>query len=100
MRLAFTSLPALTAWHMHPNGQTIYLTEGVGPAQGRGGPITVIRAVMVFFEPGEEHWHGAAPNHFMTHIAMLAIDDQGNAATWGEHVTDEEYGSAPSADSA
>ena len=49
----------------------------------------------VFFEPGEEHWHGAAPNRFMTHLAMLDVDDEGNNATWGEHVTDEEYAAAP-----
>jgi quercetin dioxygenase-like cupin family protein len=91
---------ARTAWHTHPNGQTIYVTEGVGLAQGRGGPIEVIRpGDRVFFEPGEEHWHGAAPNRFMTHIAMLEVDDEGNPATWGEHVTDEEYAAAPSTES-
>jgi quercetin dioxygenase-like cupin family protein len=87
---------ARTAWHTHPNGQTIYVTEGVGLAQRRGGPIEVIRpGDRVFFEPGEEHWHGAAPNRFMTHLAMQDVDDQGNAATWGDHVSDEEYGAAP-----
>jgi quercetin dioxygenase-like cupin family protein len=49
----------------------------------------------VFFEPGEEHWHGAAPDRFMTHLAMQQVDAEGNAATWGEHVTDEEYGRQP-----
>jgi quercetin dioxygenase-like cupin family protein len=48
----------------------------------------------VFFEPGEDHWHGAAPNRFMTHLAMQQVDDSGSPATWGEHVTDEEYGAA------
>ena len=52
----------------------------------------------MFFEPGEEHWHGAAPNRFMTHLAMLEVDDEGNAASWGEHVSDEEYGAAPAVD--
>ena len=52
----------------------------------------------VFFEPGEDHWHGAAPNRFMTHIAMQEVDDQGSPVTWGGHVTDEEYGAAPSID--
>src|SRR5437588_10836421 len=90
---------ARTAWHTHPNGQTIYVTEGVGLAQRRGGPIEVIHpGDRVFFEPGEDHWHGAAPARFMTHIAMLEVDDQGNPATWGEHVTDEEYGTAPPTD--
>jgi quercetin dioxygenase-like cupin family protein len=87
---------ARTAWHMHPNGQTIFVTEGIGVAQCRGEPIQFIRpGDRVFFEPGEEHWHGASPSHFMTHIAMLEVDDEGNAATWGDHVTDEEYASAP-----
>src|SRR5512132_3460904 len=58
---------ARTAWHEHPNGQTIYVLEGVGLAQRRGGRIEVIRpGDRVFFEPGEGHWHGAAPNRFMT----------------------------------
>jgi quercetin dioxygenase-like cupin family protein len=87
---------ARTAWHTHPNGQTIYVTEGVGLCQRRGGPIEVIRpGDRVFFEPGEEHWHGAASNRFMTHLAMVEVDDEGNSATWGEHVTDEEYNAAP-----
>ena len=87
---------ARTAWHTHPNGQTIYVTEGIGLCQRRGGAVEVIRpGDRVFFEPGEEHWHGAAPNRFMTHIAMLEVDDKGNSATWGEHVTDEEYGRQP-----
>jgi quercetin dioxygenase-like cupin family protein len=87
---------ARTAWHTHPNGQTIWVTEGAGLTQRRGGSIEVIRpGDRVFFEPGEEHWHGAAPNRFMTHLAMLQVDDEGNGATWGDHVTDEEYGAAP-----
>jgi len=87
---------ARTAWHKHPNGQTIYVIEGVGLAQRRGGPIEVIRpGDRVFFEPGEDHWHGASPNRFMTHLAMLDVDDQGNAASWGDHVSDAEYSAAP-----
>ena len=87
---------ARTAWHAHPNGQTIYVTEGVGLAQRRGGPIEVIRpGDRVFFEPGEDHWHGAAPTRFMTHLAMLDVDEEGNSATWGPHVSEEEYGAAP-----
>jgi len=86
---------ARTAWHTHPNGQTIFVVEGVGRAQRRGGPVEEIRpGDRVFFEPGEEHWHGAAPDRFMTHIAMLDVDDEGRNADWGEHVTDEEYGAA------
>jgi quercetin dioxygenase-like cupin family protein len=84
---------ARTAWHTHPLGQTIFVTEGVGVCQRRGGQVEEIRpGDRVFFEPGEEHWHGASPNRFMAHIAMQQVDDAGNAATWGEHVTDEEYG--------
>ena len=87
---------ARTAWHEHPNGQTIHVIEGVGLCQRRGGSVEVIRpGDSVFFEPGEEHWHGAAPNSVMVHVAMLEVDDQGSSATWGEHVTDEEYGAAP-----
>jgi quercetin dioxygenase-like cupin family protein len=87
---------ARTAWHTHPNGQTIYVLEGIGLAQRRGGPVEVIRpGDRVFFEPGEEHWHGAAPSRFMAHLAMLEVDDHGNSAAWGEHVTDEEYNAAP-----
>jgi quercetin dioxygenase-like cupin family protein len=87
---------ARTAWHTHPNGQTVYIIEGVGLAQRRGGPIEVIRpGDRVYFEPGEHHWHGAASTRFMTHIAMLEVDQDGNAANWGAHVTDAEYGAAP-----
>ena len=90
---------ARTAWHTHPNGQTIFVLEGVGHAQRRGGPVEVIRpGDRVFFEPGEEHWHGAAATRFMTHIAMLQVDDDGASANWGDHVTDEEYGAAPAVD--
>ena len=87
---------ARTAWHTHPNGQTIHVTEGIGRCQRRGGPIEVIHpGDRVFFEPGEEHWHGAAPDRFMTHLAMLEVDEQGNSGTWGQLVTDEEYGQQP-----
>jgi quercetin dioxygenase-like cupin family protein len=87
---------ARTAWHTHPHGQTIYVTEGIGRCQHRGGPIEVIRpGDRVYFEPDEDHWHGAAPDRFMTHLAMQEVDDQGSPVTWGEHVTDEEYSAAP-----
>jgi quercetin dioxygenase-like cupin family protein len=90
---------ARTAWHTHPNGQTIYVTEGVGRAQRRSGAIEVIRpGDRVFFEPGEDHWHGAAPDRFMAHLSMVEVDDKGNSATWGAHVTDTEYSQAPKMD--
>ena len=102
-RLSATSVHftpgARTAWHIHPHGQTIYVVEGVGHAQRRGGPIEVIRpGDRVFFEPGEHHWHGAAPTRFMTHLAMLEVGEDGLPATWGDHVTDEEYDAAPPID--
>jgi quercetin dioxygenase-like cupin family protein len=91
---------AHTAWHTHPNGQTIWVTEGVGLCQRRGGPVEVIRpGDRVFFEPGEDHWHGATPNRFMTHLAMHEVDDEGNAVTWGDHLTDEEYDASPAVES-
>jgi quercetin dioxygenase-like cupin family protein len=87
---------ARTAWHTHPNGQTIWVLEGVGRCQRRGGPVELIRpGDRVFFEPDEEHWHGAAANRFMTHVAMVEVDDAGTSATWGDHVSDDEYAAAP-----
>ncbi len=87
---------ARTAWHTHPHGQTIFVTEGVGLCQHEGGPVEVIRpGDRVFFEPGENHWHGATPNRFMVHIAIQQIDESGNAVTWGRQVTDEEYAAPP-----
>jgi quercetin dioxygenase-like cupin family protein len=86
---------ARTAWHTHPHGQTIYVTEGVGVCQRDGGPVELIRpGDRVFFEPGENHWHGAAPNRFMVHIAIQEPDETGSPVTWGEHVTDDEYAAA------
>jgi len=83
---------ARAAWHRHPMGQTIHVTEGVGLAQRRGGPLELIRAGdTVWFAPDEEHWHGAAPEHFMTHLALHETDETGEATHWGAHVTDEEY---------
>src|SRR5207247_10929696 len=90
---------ARTAWHSHPNGQTIWVTEGIGLVQARGGDVQVIRpGDRVLFEPGEDHWHGASPTRLMTDVAMFGVDEQGNGATWGEHVSDEEYGAAPPID--
>jgi quercetin dioxygenase-like cupin family protein len=90
---------ARTAWHAHPNGQTIFVTDGVGLAQGRGDAIQVIRpGDRVFFAPGEDHWHGASASRFMTHLSLVQADAEGNTATWGAHVTDEEYAAAPRID--
>jgi quercetin dioxygenase-like cupin family protein len=84
---------ARTHWHTHPFGQTIFVVEGVGRCRREGGPIEEIRpGDRVFFEPGENHWHGAAPNRFMAHVAIQEADESGNPVTWGDPVTDEEYG--------
>ena len=89
---------ARTAWHTHTVGQTIYVLEGIGRCQRRGGPVEVIRpGDRVFFEPDEDHWHGAAPDRFMTHLAMAEVDEHGHRADWGEHVSDEEYNATPNA---
>lgn len=86
---------ARTAWHTHPFGQTIFVTEGSGLCQREGGPVEEIKpGDRVFFEPGENHWHGAAPDRFMTHIAIQEADESGSPVSWGRHVTDEEYGAA------
>jgi quercetin dioxygenase-like cupin family protein len=86
---------ARTAWHTHPKGQTIYVVEGVGLCQKEGGPIEIIRpGDVVYFEPNENHWHGATKNRFMAHIAMQEADDQGQVVTWGKHVSDKEYAQA------
>ena len=87
---------ARTAWHTHALGQTIFVTEGVGLCQREGGPIEELHpGDRVYFEPGENHWHGAAPDRFMVHIAMQQNDETGSAVRWGRHVTDEEYGTSP-----
>ncbi|MCW2948222.1 MAG: transcriptional regulator [Actinoallomurus sp.] len=83
---------ARTAWHSHAVGQTLHVTEGVGLIQSRGGEITEIRpGETIYTPPGEWHWHGAAPDHFMTHIAMWEAPDSGPESEWGDLVTDEEY---------
>lgn len=82
---------ARTAWHSHAIGQTLYVTEGEGRVQARGKPVMALRAGETVFAPGGEwHWHGAAPDHFMTHLAVSEGDP-----TWGEHVTDTEYHTEP-----
>ena len=83
---------ARTAWHTHPLGQTLIVTAGCGRLQRDGGPIEEIRAGdIVWFEPGERHWHGASPTTAMTHIAIAEMLD-GKVVEWMEHVTDEQHG--------
>jgi quercetin dioxygenase-like cupin family protein len=80
---------ARTAWHSHARGQTLHVTDGLGLARSRGGEVVVIRpGDVIWTPPGEEHWHGAAPDRFMVHTAIW----EGDETTWGEHVTDDEYG--------
>lgn len=81
-----------TAWHTHPLGQTLIVTSGYGLAQREGGPIEEIRpGDVVWFSPGERHWHGASPATAMTHIAIQESLD-GKAVEWMEHVSDAQYG--------
>jgi quercetin dioxygenase-like cupin family protein len=82
---------ARTAWHTHPLGQVLIVTSGCGRAQRQGGPIEEIRpGDVVWFPPGEKHWHGGAPDTAMTHIAIVERLD-GKSADWMEHVSEEEY---------
>src|SRR5205809_7781130 len=83
---------ARTAWHTHPLGQTLIVTAGAGRVQRWEGPVEEIRpGDVVWFPPGEKHWHGASPKTAMTHIAIQEKLD-GKVVDWMEHVTDEQYG--------
>ncbi len=82
---------ARTAWHTHPLGQTLIVTSGCGRAQREGGPVEEIRpGDVIWFAPGEKHWHGASPFVAMTHIAIVEVLD-GKSADWMEKVSDEQY---------
>ena len=82
-------------WHTHPLGQTLLILEGVGLVQRRGGPACLVRAGdRVVFEPGEEHWHGAAPDHLMAHLALSQTDADGVGVSWLDPVTDDDYATA------
>ena len=82
---------ARTAWHTHPLGQTLIVTAGCGWAQLWGGPVQEIRpGDVIWFSPGEKHWHGATPTTAMTHIAIVEQLD-GKSADWMEQVSDEQY---------
>jgi quercetin dioxygenase-like cupin family protein len=86
---------ARTAWHAHAVGQTVHVTEGVGRIQSRGGQVVELHpGQTVHTPPGEWHWHGAAPDRFMSHLAMWEVPAPGAGpeADWGDHVTDQEYG--------
>ncbi len=82
---------ARTAWHTHPLGQTLIVTAGLGRVQKWGGPVEEIRpGDVIWFLPGEKHWHGASPTTAMTHIAIQEQED-GKAVDWLEKVSDEQY---------
>lgn len=84
---------ARTAWHSHPRGQTLYVTDGIGYVARRGGDVQEIRpGDVVYIEPGEEHWHGATGERFMAHVAIQEADENGEVVTWLDHVSDAEYG--------
>ncbi len=86
---------ARNAWHSHAVGQTVHVTDGRGLIQARGGDVIEIRpGDTVYTPPGEWHWHGAAPGHFMTHLAMWEAPGDGPETEWGDLVSDEEYGQA------
>src|SRR3954466_3422178 len=92
---------ARTAWHHHPKGQTLYVTDGIGLVATRTGGVQEIRpGDVVYIEPSEEHWHGATPERFMSHVAMQEADENGQVVTWLHHVTDDEYQQAPSSNGA
>ena len=83
---------ARTAWHTHPLGQTLIITAGSGRVRRWGGPIEEVNpGDVVWFAPGEKHWHGASPTTAMVHIAIQESLD-GKAVEWMEHVSDEQYG--------
>jgi quercetin dioxygenase-like cupin family protein len=83
---------ARNAWHAHALGQWLHVTDGIGRTQTRGGELVEIRAGdTVHVGPGEWHWHGAAPDHFMTHLAMWEAPAEGAESDWGPQVTDGEY---------
>jgi quercetin dioxygenase-like cupin family protein len=86
---------ARTAWHTHPLGQTLIVTDGAGRVQREGGPIEEIRpGDIVWFPPNEKHWHGALPTTALTHIAVQESLD-GKSVEWMEKVTDEQYNGRP-----
>jgi quercetin dioxygenase-like cupin family protein len=83
---------ARTAWHAHPRGQVLIVTEGVGLAQAKGAALEHIQVGdTVVAEAGEWHWHGAGPGSFMTHTAVQGAAPDGSTAEWGDHVGDDQY---------
>ncbi len=100
VRVAFVHFTpgSRSAWHSHAVGQTFYIMEGLAVTQARGGEIIAARAGEAIYTPaGEWHWHGAARDRFMTHLAIWEAPGDGAESEWGDHVTDEEYDRQPPA---
>ncbi len=90
---------ARTAWHVHPLGQVLHVTDGVGLVQRDGGPVLQVHpGDTVVVGAGEKHWHGAAPDRLMTHLAIQEVDPAiGQETLWDKHVSDSEYLTVPAA---
>ena len=87
---------ARNAWHAHAVGQTLHVTEGIGRIQARGGDVLQIRAGdTIHTRPGEWHWHGAAPDRFMTHLTIYEAPAEGPETEWGEQIPDVDYLATP-----
>lgn len=83
---------ARTAWHTHPHGQLLHILSGIARVQRAGAAVVELQpGDSVWFEPGERHWHGAAPGIAMVHLAVQQTDAAGNSANWFEHVSDADY---------
>jgi quercetin dioxygenase-like cupin family protein len=98
VRIVRFSPGARTAWHSHALGQTLYVTEGIGRAQARGGPIIEVAAGDIVYTPAdEEHWHGASPDHLLAHLSITEGTGDNDMPTtgWGDHVTENEYHGQP-----
>lgn len=80
------------AWHAHAMGQTLHVTDGIGRVQQRGHEMLEVRAGdTIYTPPGEWHWHGAAPDHFMTHLAIWEAPAEGEETQWGDKISDADY---------
>ena len=96
-RVSFTP-GARTNWHTHPVGQTLFCLTGAGRYQEEGGPVTeILPGDTVVIAPGMKHWHGAAPDHLFSHLAMSEVSDKGDGTVWLEPVSDADYRKKPSA---
>ena len=87
---------ARNAWHVHAVGQTLHVLDGVGRIQARGAELLeILPGDTIVTPPGEWHWHGAAPDHFMTHLTVYEAADDGTETSWGEFAPDAEYAAEP-----